>query len=120
MRNLLALAAAIVVVFLGLGWYLDWYRIKTSTTGEGHREISIDLNTDRINTDVGNKVNNLFGPKDGSTPSTANTAPVAIPVPKATSGTTTGFQRDGSWVYPGGETVTPVPPAGGATLPPPR
>lgn len=112
MRNLLALAAALVLIFLGLGWYLNWYHISTTTTSDGHREISIDLDPTKIRNDISKEVNKVFGSKD-----TATTPPATTPA-KTTPGTTTGFQRDGSWVYP--ETVTPVPPGGGPTLPPPR
>ncbi len=115
MRNLLALAAALVLIFLGLGWYFDWYRIKTTTTEDGHRQINIDLNTDRIKSDVG-KARDLFDSKE-----TPPSAPPPSTPPKSTPGTTTSFQReDGSFVYPG-EKFTPVPPGSGdPKLPPPR
>src|SRR5262249_35502251 len=52
MRNLLAFAAAAVLVFLGLGWYFDWYHIKTVPTGDGHQSFTIDINKAKIGSDV--------------------------------------------------------------------
>jgi hypothetical protein len=52
MRNLLALLAAALLLFVGLGWYLGWYRIGTTPGTEGHRQINIDLNTKKITEDV--------------------------------------------------------------------
>jgi hypothetical protein len=52
MRNLLAFLAAAVLTFLGLGWYLDWYRISSVPEAGGHRKVEIDLNTPKISADV--------------------------------------------------------------------
>jgi hypothetical protein len=53
MRNLLALLGAALVAFLGLGWYLDWYRITPKpATAAGHRSIEIDINSKKIGEDV--------------------------------------------------------------------
>jgi hypothetical protein len=51
-KNLLALLGALVVAFAGVGWYLDWYKIQSSTDSAGHREVNIDLNTKKINADI--------------------------------------------------------------------
>lgn len=53
MRNMLAFLAAAVLVFLGLGWYLDWYSFKNLPTGTpGHQSFNIDINKDKITRDV--------------------------------------------------------------------
>jgi hypothetical protein len=53
MRNLLALLGAALVVFLGLGWYLEWYQISTKpSSAPGHRSIEIDINSKKIGQDV--------------------------------------------------------------------
>lgn len=52
MRNLLALLAFAVLAFAGVGWYLGWYQIKSTPTNDGHRQISIDLNTPKIKEDL--------------------------------------------------------------------
>jgi ribosomal protein S16 len=52
MRNFLAFVAAMVVVFLGLGWYLGWYNILLEPSGPGHSRLEVDINKDKIGQDV--------------------------------------------------------------------
>ena len=86
MRNLLALLGAALVAFLGLGWYLDWYRITPkATSAPGHRSIEIDINSKKIGQDVqrgvqagGEKLNDLL---DGAKKPAAPTAPTTAPAP---------------------------------------
>jgi hypothetical protein len=109
MRNLLALAALALLAFGGAGWYLGWYKIQTTPTADGHQKIQIDLNTDKIKTDVAkgeNKVHALITETQGSNPQTPN-------------GTATSFQPapDGSFVFPASGST---PASGTSTLPPPR
>jgi len=52
MKNLLAFVAAAVIVFLGVGWYLDWFRVVGAPSPAGHRAYHVDVNTDKIGTDV--------------------------------------------------------------------
>jgi hypothetical protein len=52
MRNLLAFLAAAVLTFLGVGWYLDWYHVKSSPADVGHHRVDIDINGDKIIKDV--------------------------------------------------------------------
>lgn len=52
MKNLLALAAFAVLLFAAIGWYLGWYRIRTTPTQEGHHQITIDLNSPKIGEDL--------------------------------------------------------------------
>jgi len=52
MRNLLAFTAALVLTAAGLGWYLGWYRIHSAPASGGHRNVNIDINTDKINDDI--------------------------------------------------------------------
>lgn len=52
MRNLLAFVAAAVLTFLGVGWYLDWYRVKSSPADTGHHRMDIDINGEKIIQDV--------------------------------------------------------------------
>jgi hypothetical protein len=53
MRNLLALLGFALVVFLVVGWYLDWYHItpKTGSTA-GQRSYQLDINSKKIGDDV--------------------------------------------------------------------
>jgi hypothetical protein len=92
MRNLLAFFAAALLTFAGLGWYLDWYTISSSPEPDGHRQVNINLNTDKIEQDLekgSQKVRNLLekGKKepDGKTeqPPGGSAAPPNQPKPPA-------------------------------------
>jgi hypothetical protein len=111
MRNLLALVAAAVLAFAGIGWYLGWYKVQTDSTPTG-RHISIDLNTPKIREDVDRgkeKVRDFLGDDNNNT----NPTPSA---PPSSNVTPAGYQRPA-----GKDSFTPVPPSGnGPTLPPPR
>ncbi len=52
MKNLLAFLAAAVLVFVGVGWYLDWFHIRPAPAATGHQTYSIDLDTNKIQADV--------------------------------------------------------------------
>lgn len=52
MRNLLALLALAVIVFAGLGWWLDWYQIRSQTGITGNQSVNIDINGSKISSDV--------------------------------------------------------------------
>lgn len=111
MRNLLALGAAALIGFAGIGWYLGWYSIATTSTATG-RHISIDLKTPKIKDDISHgkeKLRNILA-DDKST----SNAPPQSPVTPAGFNTT----GDGAGVNP---PFTPVPPSGASpALPPPR
>lgn len=130
MRNLLALAALGVLVFLGLGWYLGWYKIQREPTSDGHTKIEVEFNNDKIKQDVGKgtqKVRDLLAtdpnnpqgspvtnqPGGFTPPGTPNGTPTSFP------GSTSNFQpnQDGSVVFP---SFPITPPSSGPSLPPPR
>jgi hypothetical protein len=48
MRNLLALAAGLVLAFAGIGWYRGWYKVETEPSTPGHQSVNIDFNRDKI------------------------------------------------------------------------
>jgi hypothetical protein len=52
MRNLLAFTAALVLTVAGLGWYLGWFRVHSAPASDGHRNVNIDINTDKISDDI--------------------------------------------------------------------
>lgn len=52
MRNLLAFVAALVLTVAGVGLYLDWYKIRSTSPGAGRRNVNIDINTDKIGGDL--------------------------------------------------------------------
>lgn len=47
MRNLLALLAVVVLAFVGVGYYRDWY--KVSAQGD---DVHITINREKVTTDV--------------------------------------------------------------------
>jgi hypothetical protein len=81
MKNIITMAATGLVIFAGLGWYLDWYKVDRTTTPDGKQHIVIDVNTKRIESDFEkgrNQVNGYFNNSAlGGTPSP--TPPVAYP-----------------------------------------
>ena len=52
MRNLLALFALALLVFAGVGWFRDWYQIKTGPADAGHQSVNIDFHGAKILSDV--------------------------------------------------------------------
>ncbi|OAI39829.1 hypothetical protein AYO40_05405 [Planctomycetaceae bacterium SCGC AG-212-D15] len=52
MRNLLALLAAALLAFAGIGWYLGWYQVKSEPSLSGHQNVNIDINGSKIIADV--------------------------------------------------------------------
>ena len=52
MRNLLAFMMALLLTLGGLGYYLDWFRVRTSPGTDGHTTLNIDVNTVKAYQDV--------------------------------------------------------------------
>jgi hypothetical protein len=52
MRNLLALLAALLLLFAGVGWYRDWFKVHSQPTSPGHRNVNIDIDTHKIGQDL--------------------------------------------------------------------
>src|ERR1700736_3051508 len=53
MKNLLAFIGAALVTVVALGWYLDWYQIRTSPwSSGGHQNVNIDINRAKIDEDL--------------------------------------------------------------------
>ncbi len=52
MRNILAFLAAAVIVLAGVGWYLDWYKLRLAPAGDGHLNVTIDADTAKAREDV--------------------------------------------------------------------
>lgn len=52
MRNLLAFLAAATLTVAGIGWYLDWYKIQSTPTAPGRRNVNIDIDSKKIEEDV--------------------------------------------------------------------
>jgi hypothetical protein len=53
MRNLLALLGFLVVTFLIVGYYLDWYHVTPkSANSTGHQAVEFDVNKKKIGDDI--------------------------------------------------------------------
>jgi hypothetical protein len=52
MKNLLAFVAAAVLMFVGVGWYLDWFQVLNGPSAFGHHKFEFDVNTAKIESDV--------------------------------------------------------------------
>src|SRR5262245_24139855 len=52
MRNMLALIGAMVVTVGGVGWYLDWFKVRSTPAPAGYRSLNIDINTGKISDDI--------------------------------------------------------------------
>lgn len=71
MKNLLSMTAAGLVIFAGLGWYLDWYKVQRTQLPDGHQSIGIDVNTSQIKNDLQrgrDKVTGYLTNKNGPPP----------------------------------------------------
>src|SRR5205085_1301785 len=111
-RNILALVAAGLLIVAGLGWYLGWYHVKATPTGDGHEQISIDVDKKKVVADIKKGVqegtHQVEGilKKDGVSPST----PTEIRPLDPLHGTQRSWRygSDGTPEYTG-EISTPVP-----------
>ncbi len=92
MRNLLALIGLLVVGFLGIGWYMGWYKFSFTKSEDGTLQIKTDVKTDKVASDsteflknvgavIGNHVDKAA--KDATT-SAPTTAPGGTPGPVTT------------------------------------
>ena len=59
MRNLLSLVGLVVVVFLGAGWYLGWYKLGVTKGNTGNVQVSFDVDTSKIKDDTSKGVNKV-------------------------------------------------------------
>ncbi len=67
MRNLLAFSAALVITFLTVGYFLNWYSISTNPGPDGRRSVTIDLNTKKIGQDIHSGTEKVQGMLDKTT-----------------------------------------------------
>jgi hypothetical protein len=101
MRNLLALAAAAILMFAVVGWWLGWYQITSTPDGTGHQNIHIDVNKNKISEDLKKgkaKLYDLLSP-DSDAPEHQLVMPRLEPPPAPTSPARTN--PDGALVLPG-------------------
>lgn len=110
MRNLLALLGAGVVIFFGLGWYLGWYKISATPGSDGHRQINIDVDGNKIKNDLQKGEEKIHNAISGEKDKKQSQVP----------GTPTSLRPDGNggFFLPGSD--NPPPPVGTPKLPMPK
>ena len=52
MRNIFALIGLVTVVFVGLGWYLDWYKMTRQPSESGKQQFLLNINPNKVTDDV--------------------------------------------------------------------
>jgi hypothetical protein len=52
MKNLLALVGAVVVLVVGLGWYLQWFKFGSESGTPGHPKFNVEVEADKIKADL--------------------------------------------------------------------
>lgn len=109
MRNFLALLAATFLLFVGLGWYLGWYRVQSHPAPDGERRIDIELNTKKITEDVGKAGKKAKAALNDFLDDDQKAKTVVAP--KQVNAQPTGFRfnEDGSVTYEGSVKIPVVP-----------
>ena len=51
MRNLLALFGLLIIGFVGIGWYMGWYKLSVSKSSDGNLEIKTNVDTKKVGAD---------------------------------------------------------------------
>src|SRR5262245_8721459 len=52
MKNFLAFLAALIIVVAGVGWYLGWFQVSSTPLVNGHKRVSVDVDTNKVKDDV--------------------------------------------------------------------
>jgi hypothetical protein len=52
MRNILAFLGALVLTLLAVGWYENWFQVRTTAGTDGNRNISIDIDSTKVTSDI--------------------------------------------------------------------
>lgn len=52
MRNMLAFLAACLLTFCCVGYYMNWFQIRTTPATSGEKSFTVDINTKKIGADV--------------------------------------------------------------------
>ncbi len=102
MRNILALFGLLVIGFLGVGWYMGWYKLSFSRTSDGNLEIKTNVDTKK----VGDDSSGFF--KNAATAIT-NQAEKAAQDAKASTPAGAPGSTPGPVTPPAGAPTTPAP-----------
>ncbi len=102
MRNLLALAAAALLAFVVVGYFLDWYHIasKPTTTGQDYE---VQVNSPKISEDLNKgkeKLRKILNKNESNTTPTPTPAHQTV-VPAGVPASFPAPSSDGTVVLPG-------------------
>ena len=84
MRNFLAFVGLIVVAFVGVGYYMGWYKFALSPGKDGKQNISVEVDTKKIGED-GDKLGGIVKDKLKKEPEPGSPEFVGPPEPKTHS-----------------------------------
>ncbi len=78
MKNLLALVGLVVVGFVGAGWYFGWYKFSEQTDSQGHIQLKVNVDANKIKQDGGKleKAIETVGQQKGGLAPTQSQPPV--------------------------------------------
>jgi hypothetical protein len=82
MRNILAFLGALVVTLVAVGWYENWFQVRTTPGPDGNRNISIDIDSKKVGDDITkteNKIETFLDEKTKEAKPTTSTAPATTP-----------------------------------------
>ena len=83
MRNILAFLGALVVTLVAVGWYENWFQVRSTPGTDGNRNISIDIDSKKVGDDIKqteNKIEHFIDEKSKEAKTTAPATP-AVTVP---------------------------------------
>lgn len=87
MRNLLALFGLLIIGFVGIGWYMGWYKLSVSKSSDGNLEIKTNVDTKKVGADSSDALNKLGTVIGNQAEKAAQEAKQALPpVPAVTPG----------------------------------
>lgn len=87
MRNLLALFGLLVIGFVGVGWYMGWYKLSVTKSSDGNLEIKTNVDTKKVGADSSDALNKLGTVVGNQAEKAAQEAKNALPpVPAVTPG----------------------------------
>jgi hypothetical protein len=117
MRSLLTLVGAAVVTFAVVGYFLGWYKVRTTPGPDGHREVTIDVNGPKIKEDLKKSEARLLNAAQGTgTPGVPSMPP--LPTPGTYASPNPAPPPPGPIQLPMPPSVAVTPPAGTVVIQP--
>ncbi len=84
MRNFLAFVGLIVVAFIGVGYYMGWYKFAMSPGKDGKQNINVEVDTKKIG-EAGDELSGLVKDKLQKEPEPDSPEFMGPPEPKTKS-----------------------------------